>query len=177
MRDTVRLHPGSVDTNANAADAQVEVMGETYTTYNWTNLFTDNITTRVGRERVTRSVASIYLWTPLLNSIFISIFACFGAILYGGVFAYLVTRTNLKLKKYLSSIFIFPYIMPQWTLAVMWQNLFNSNVVTGGNRCGGARASSRCPSCWRCTTRRSPTSSSAAFSATWTPTWRKRPPS
>ena len=133
VRDTVRLHPGSVDTNANAADAQVEVMGETYTTYNWTNLFTDNITTRVGRERVTRSVASIYLWTPLLNSIFISIFACFGAILYGGVFAYLVTRTNLKLKKYLSSIFIFPYIMPQWTLAVMWQNLFNSNVVTGGN--------------------------------------------
>ncbi len=133
VRDTVRLHPGSVDTNANAADAQVEVMGDTYTTYNWSNLFTDTITTRVGRERVTRSVASIYLWTPLLNSIFISIFACFGAILYGGVFAYLVTRTNLKLKKYLSSIFIFPYIMPQWTLAVMWQNLFNSNVITGGN--------------------------------------------
>ena len=24
-----------------------------------------------------------------------------------------------------------PYIMPQWTLAVVWQNLFNSNVVTG----------------------------------------------
>ena len=44
-----------------------------------------------------------------------------------------MTRTNLKFKKYLSSIFIFPYIMPQWTLAVMWQNLFNSNAVTGGN--------------------------------------------
>ncbi len=133
VRDTVRLHPGSVDTNAAAEASKFEAAGDTFTTYNWTNLFTDNITTRVGRERVTRSVASIYLWTPLLNSIFISIFACFGAILYGGVFAYLVTRTNLKLKKYLSSIFIFPYIMPQWTLAVMWQNLFNSNVVTGGN--------------------------------------------
>ena len=82
---------------------------------------------------MTRSVASIYLWTPLMNSILISIFACFGAILYGGFFAYLVTRTNLKFKKYLSSIFIFPYIMPQWTLAVMWQNLFNSNAITGGN--------------------------------------------
>ncbi len=31
----------------------------------------------------------------------------------------------------MSSIFIFPYIMPQWTLAVVWQNLFNSNAVTG----------------------------------------------
>ena len=38
---------------------------------------------------------------------------------------------NLRFKKYLSSIFIFPYIMPQWTLAVVWQNVFNSNLVTG----------------------------------------------
>ena len=133
LQDTVKIHPGSIDTNANAVDAQTEILGDTYTTYNWTNLFRDSITSRVGRERVTKSVASIYLWTPLMNSVLISIFACFGAILYGGLFAYLVTRTNLKFKKYLSSIFIFPYIMPQWTLAVMWQNLFNSNLVTGGN--------------------------------------------
>jgi iron(III) transport system permease protein len=45
--------------------------------------------------------------------------------------AFLVTRTNLRFKKYISSIFIFPYIMPQWTLAVVWQHLFNSNAVTG----------------------------------------------
>lgn len=37
----------------------------------------------------------------------------------------------MKFRKYLSSIFIFPYIMPQWTLAVVWQNLFNSNLITG----------------------------------------------
>ena len=133
VRDTVRLHPGSIDSQAAAVASQKEVLGTTLTGYNWKNLFTATITTRVGRERVTRSVASIYLWIPLLNSVLISIFSCFGAILYGGVFAYLVTRTNLKFKKYLSAIFIFPYIMPQWTLAVMWQNLFNSNAVTGGN--------------------------------------------
>lgn len=133
LEDTVAVHPGSVDAATGAADSQFQALGGTYTTYNWTNLFGGSITTRVGRERVTRSVASIYLWTPLMNSVLISIFACFGAILYGGVFAYLVTRTNLKFKKYLSSIFIFPYIMPQWTLAVLWQNLFNSNAVTGGN--------------------------------------------
>ena len=108
VRDTVRLHPGSIDTQEKALESQFEAVGSTLTTYNWKNLFTDSITSRVGRERVTQSVASIYLWTPLMNSILISIFACFGAILYGGVFAYLVTRTNLKFKKYLSSIFIFP---------------------------------------------------------------------
>ena len=76
-------------------------------------------------------LAKTNLWTPLLNSVLLSVFSCFGAIFYGGLFAYLVTRTNMRCKKYLSSIFIFPYIMPQWTLAVIWQNLFDSNLVTG----------------------------------------------
>lgn len=53
------------------------------------------------------------------------------AVIYGGLFAFLITRSNLAWKKYLSAIFIFPYIMPQWTLAVVWQNVFNSNAVTG----------------------------------------------
>ena len=61
----------------------------------------------------------------------LSVYSCAGAILYGGLFAYLVTRTNLRFKQYLSSIFIFPYIMPQWTLAVVWQNLFSSSAVSG----------------------------------------------
>ena len=135
IQDTVSIHPGSVDAADKAADSQVEALGGTYTTYNWTDLFTGSVSTRdpATRKRVEISIADTYLWTPLLNSVLISAFACFGAILYGGIFAYLVTRTNLKFKKYLSSIFIFPYIMPQWTLAVMWQNLFNSNAVTGGN--------------------------------------------
>ena len=133
LKDTVSVHPGTVDANPEAQDAQFEVLGEDYTTFNWTDLFTGVNITRQGRVRVELSVAKTYLWTPLLNSVLISVFACVGAILYGGIFAYLVTRTNLKLKKYLSSIFIFPYILPQWTLAIIWRNLFNSNVVTGGS--------------------------------------------
>lgn len=109
--DTVTIHPGTVD----ARYAQPE---DVYTTYNWIDLFT-------GRQ------SRINLWTPLLNSVLLSVFACIGSILYGGIFAYLVTRTNMRCKKYLSAIFIFPYIMPQWTLAVVWKNIFNSNLVTG----------------------------------------------
>lgn len=109
--DTVSVHVGTVDTRG-------EQFFEGYTFYNWIDLFT-------GR------MSKINLWTPLLNSVLMSVLSCVGAILFGGVFAYLVTRTNMKWKKYLSSIFIFPYIMPQWTLAVVWQHLFNSNLVTG----------------------------------------------
>ena len=117
VMDTVTIHAGSVDAR-NAQEGQV------YTAYNWVDLF-------FGKTMMSKRLSKINLWTPLLNSVLLSVFACAGAILYGGVFAYLVTRTNLKFKKYLSSIFIFPYIMPQWTLAVVWQNLFNSNAVTG----------------------------------------------
>lgn len=68
---------------------------------------------------------------PLWNTLLLAVFTCVISIVYGGTFAFLVTRTNLKFRKYLSSIFIFPYIMPQWTLAVVWQNVFNSNAVMG----------------------------------------------
>ena len=71
------------------------------------------------------------LWEPLWNTIVLSVGSCVVSIIYGGVFAFLITRTNLAFRGYLSSIFIFPYIMPQWTLAVVWQNLFNSNAITG----------------------------------------------
>ena len=109
--DTVTVHVGSVDSHYTG-------LKEGYTLYNWVDLFTGKL-------------AKTNLWTPLLNSVLLSVFSCFGAIFYGGLFAYLVTRTNMRCKKYLSSIFIFPYIMPQWTLAVIWQNLFDSNLVTG----------------------------------------------
>ena len=111
LKDTVTVHVGSVDSHYTK-------MTEGYTFYNWMDLFTGKL-------------AQINLWTPLCNSLLLAIFACLGSILYGGFFAYLVTRTNLKFKKYLSSIFIFPYIMPQWTLAVVWQNMFDSRAVTG----------------------------------------------
>ena len=109
--DTVTVHVGSVDSHYTG-------LTEGYTLYNWQDLFTGKL-------------AKVNLWSPLLNSVLLSVFSCFGAIFYGGLFAYLVTRTNMRCKKYLSSIFIFPYIMPQWTLAVIWQNLFDSNLVTG----------------------------------------------
>ena len=109
---------------------------------------------------------------PLLNTIYLAVGTCLVSILFGGVFAFLVTRTNLAWRKYLSSIFIFPYIMPQWTLAVVWQNLFNSNAVTGtSNGLLAATAGIQMPLwwckgsfpawwCWACTTPPSPISSS-----------------
>ena len=112
LQDTVAIHPGTVDS---------KLTGQTsgYSFANFVDLFTNKIVFRK------------FLLSPLLNTLYLSVGTCVVSILFGGLVAFLVTRTNLAWKKYISSIFIFPYIMPQWTLAVVWQNLFWSTRVTG----------------------------------------------
>lgn len=110
-KDTFKIHPGTIDAHLTGKTTGLTVV-------NYIDLFTS-------------SLARTNLWVPVKNTLFLAIFTCLISIVFGGLFAFLVTRTNLKYKKYLSGIFIFPYIMPQWTLAVVWQNLFNSNAVTG----------------------------------------------
>ena len=111
VQDTFQIHAGTID-------AHLTGQASGYTTVNYIDLFTSRM-------------AKTNLWTPLLNTVLLAVGTCIVSILYGGLFAFLITRTDLAWRKYLSSIFIFPYIMPQWTLAVVWQNLFNSNAVTG----------------------------------------------
>ena len=111
VEDTFKIHAGTID-------AYLTGQSSGYTAVNYIDLFTS-------------SMARSNLWNPLLNTVWLAVGTCVVSILFGGLFAFLITRTNLAWRKYLSSIFIFPYIMPQWTLAVVWQNLFNSNAVTG----------------------------------------------
>lgn len=77
-------------------------------------------------------MSGVYFWKPLANSLEMSLIAALIAILYGGIVAFLITRTNIVAKKFISTIFVFPYIMPSWTLATFWQNFFqNPSIGTG----------------------------------------------
>ena len=111
MQDTFRIHPGTIDAHLTGKTAG-------YTLVNYIDLFTSRL-------------AMTNLWTPLFNTVLLAVGTCIMSILFGGVVAFLITRTNLAWRKYISAIFIFPYIMPQWTLAVVWQNVFYSNAITG----------------------------------------------
>lgn len=111
VEDTIKIHPGTLD-----AYLSGEVSG--YSVVNYIDIFTSKY-------------SWVNLWHPLLNTTVLAVFSCLVAIVYGGGFAFLVTRTNMRFKQYLSSIFIFPYIMPQWTLSVVWKNLFDSSAVCG----------------------------------------------
>ena len=68
-------------------------------------------------------------YKPLFNTILVSLSTCAFALIVGGLFAWLITRTNLRFKKAISTLMLFPYIMPSWTLAMAWLNFFkNSNI-------------------------------------------------
>ena len=71
-----------------------------------------------------------------MNTLAVSVTASFIAILFGGTVAWLVTRTDMKYKKFVSAVFVFPYIMPSWTLALFWQTFFRNTLVGTGTANG-----------------------------------------
>ena len=90
-----------------------------FTEYHWRKVLMDGETSM-----------SIF-YKPLWNTVLISFATCFIAITFGGLMAWLVTRTNIKYKPFLSAVFVLPYVMPSWTLALAWLNFFRNSLVGG----------------------------------------------
>lgn len=105
--DTFKIHTGTIESDLTG------LPGDSLSGYSWAYAF-------VG------PYAKKAFWIPFWNTMALSVLSCLFAVTFGGVVAYLVTRTNMGLKKWISAIFIFPYIMPQWTLAMVWRNIFES---------------------------------------------------
>lgn len=91
----------------------------TYTFNHWKTILTSS----------TYNYALNNFWKPLGNSILMSLVACFIAVFFGGSIAWLITRSNLPCKKFISLVFVFPYIMPSWSIAMFWENLFKNNLI------------------------------------------------
>ena len=112
VRDTFIVH--------SAEKSRVHQAVGTFTTYHWKRLF--------GAQ-----FSKSLLWDPLKHSIVTSAWACVVSILIGGSFAWLVSRSDMRWKKLLTKLFIFPYIMPSWTLGLAWKNFFKNIEITGSN--------------------------------------------
>lgn len=112
VRDTFIVH--------SSEKSRIHQAVGTFTTYHWKRLFASEFS------------ASL-LWSPLRNSIFTSAWSCVVAIAIGGSFAWLVSRSDMRWKSILTKLFIFPYIMPSWTLALAWKNFFKNIAITGSN--------------------------------------------
>lgn len=75
-------------------------------------------------------VSARLLWTPLANTLLISAAAIVLALVFGGVLAWLVVRTDLWGRRWFASALIVPYMLPAWTFALAWTTIFRNR--TGG---------------------------------------------
>ncbi len=72
---------------------------------------------------------------PLRNTLVVTAGFTVLALTIGIILSYMVVRTNLPFKKFVSGIAIVPYIIPSWPLALAWLTLTKSDVGSGGS-CG-----------------------------------------
>lgn len=110
IRDTFVVHTSEV--------TRIHQSVDSFTLYHWIRTFASSY-----------SMAMFY--SPLMHSLITSILACVVSIIIGGGFAWLVTRTDMRWKSVMTKLFIFPYIMPSWTLALAWMNFFKNETVGG----------------------------------------------
>ncbi len=89
------------------------------TLYHWTKVFFSG------------PVSQKTFYEPFVNTMVVALLSCVVAILIGGFFAWTVTRTNIRAKGFISTVFVFPYIMPSWTLAMAWLNFFRNSRIGG----------------------------------------------
>ena len=123
LLETVTIHAGKEARGA-------KLSADSFSLYSLQRIFTTS----------KNSYSKLTFYEPLMNTLAVALTASFIAILFGGVVAWLITRTNLKYKKFISSVFVFPYIMPAWTLATFWQTFFK-NVNVGAGTSNGIMAS------------------------------------
>ncbi len=76
--------------------------------------------------------AWLKFWKPLVQSSIMAVIACAVAVGFGGAVAWFVTRSDLPHKKFISTVFVFPYIMPSWSMAMFWENFFKNTSIGAG---------------------------------------------
>lgn len=72
------------------------------------------------------------LYVPLLNSLATATGASAVALAVGAAMAWLVVRTDLPGRGWLQTLGVIPYILPSWTIALVWLTLFRSGRAGAG---------------------------------------------
>jgi len=89
-----------------------------FTLYNWLRIFFSRISTSV-------------LYIPFLHSFEIATGVTILSLTLGSILAWIVVRTDIQFKSFISSIIIIPYILPSWTPAMAWLVVFKNERIGG----------------------------------------------
>lgn len=96
-----------------------------------TGLPRGTFTTYFIKRTFSSRVSGVLFWTPLKHTLFISACVALLAIPLGAIMAWLTIKTDLPGRKFFSSILVVPYMLPSWTFAVAWLNLFKNRRMGG----------------------------------------------
>lgn len=77
------------------------------------------------------AISQHLFWSPLRHTLTIAAQVIVLSLLLGGLLGWLVSRTNLHGKRWLATLLIVPYMIPAWTFALAWHNLFKNRNVGG----------------------------------------------
>jgi len=77
---------------------------------------------RAFHSEISRNV----LYVPFANSLTTALGASAVALLVGGLLAWLVVRTDVPGRAWLQTLGVVPYVLPSWTIALVWLILFRS---------------------------------------------------
>ncbi|MEW6549065.1 MAG: iron ABC transporter permease [Spirochaetota bacterium] len=89
-----------------------------FTFFHWKNMFAG-------------IAANAMLWTPLFNSLLVALCVSAISLLVGGLLAWLVTRTDVPARKFLSFLILVPYMLPSWYKALAWITVFKNDRIGG----------------------------------------------
>ncbi|MDR0720018.1 MAG: iron ABC transporter permease [Treponema sp.] len=83
-------------------------------------------------HRALRSrVSPIIFWRPLVNTIFAASVITVLSLSIGYFLAWVITRTDIKLKKLYANLAVIPFMLPSWSFAAAWLTLFKNRRIAG----------------------------------------------
>ncbi|HWP68332.1 MAG TPA: iron ABC transporter permease, partial [Rectinemataceae bacterium] len=108
---TLKWQPKDLRISPNAVPGQ-------FTLYHWIEMFTGK-------------TASALLYGPLLNSLAVALCVSVFSLVVGGLMAWVVTRTDIPARKFLSFSILVPYMLPSWYKALAWITVFKNDRIGG----------------------------------------------
>ena len=108
---TLKWQPKDIRISPNAIPGR-------FTLYHWIEMFAG------------RTAASL-LWEPLANSLAVALCVSVFSLLLGGLMAWVVTRTDIPARKFLSFSILVPYMLPSWYKALAWITVFKNDRIGG----------------------------------------------
>ena len=89
-----------------------------FTLHHWNRLFNSDVSSNI-------------LYRPFRNSLILAGSVASISVVLGSLMAWLMVRTDLPGKKKLATLLLIPYMLPTWTIAIMWLSVFRTGLRGG----------------------------------------------